>query len=148
MKLFDVNVLIYAHRSDQPEHAFFRDYLNDQINTLNSFALSPLVAAAFVRIVTNPRFPNGPTPLAQALATIDAISALERCYWVGPGPRHWELTTHLCRRCNSVGKQVADAQHAAIAIEHSCVWVTRDRDFAAFTPFGLQLETVAPRLGS
>lgn len=144
MKLFDVNVLIYAHRDDQPDHAFYRDFVESHINGSDAFALSPLVAGGFVRIVTNHAFPNGATPLAQALATIESMAALEHCHWTGPGHRHWQLMADLCRRCGSTGKRVADAQHAAIAIEHGCQWVTRDRDFEVFTAHGLQLEILAP----
>ena len=35
--------------------------------------MSPLVAAGFVHIVTHARFPNGPTPLAQALTVVESL---------------------------------------------------------------------------
>ena len=58
--------------------------------------------------------------------------------------RHWEHTRDLCRQCSCSGKAVADAQHAAIAIEHACEWVTRDRDFEKFVPHGLKLTLLEP----
>ncbi len=39
---------------------------------------------------------------------------------------------------------MADAQHAAVAIENGCVWVTRDADFTSFVPHGLRLEILEP----
>lgn len=144
MKLFDVNVLIYAHREDQEHHEFYRNAVESSINGDEPIALSFLTAAGFVRVVTHPRFPNGPTPLAQALAVIDALAALDQCHWVGAGARHWELMSRLCRNCNCTGKQVADAQHAAVAIEHACEWITRDHDFHAFVPHGLTLSLLEP----
>jgi predicted nucleic acid-binding protein len=39
---------------------------------------------------------------------------------------------------------VADAQHAAVAIENACQWITRDRDFDRFVPHGLKLQVVEP----
>ena len=51
---------------------------------------------------------------------------------VGPGPRHWELLTEICRTTGATAKLIADAQHAAIAIEHGCTFVTTDSDFARF----------------
>ena len=144
MKLFDANVLIYAHREDQEHHAFYRTALESAINSGESFALSSLAAAGFVRNVTHPRFPNGPTPLAQALAVVDAFAALNHCHWVSPGARHWELMSRLCRNCNCTGKQVADTQHAAVAIEHACEWITRDRDCLAFAPHGLSVSVLEP----
>lgn len=144
MKMFDVNVLIYAHREDQLHHPFYREYVEEVIESGELFALSPLVAAGFVRIVTNAAFPNGPTPLAQALAVVDNIASVESCYWTPPGTRHWQLVSLLCRQCHCTGKMVSDAQHAAIAIEHASIWVTRDDDFQAFLQHGLQLELVRP----
>lgn len=108
------------------------------------FGLSTLVAAGFVRVVTHPEFPNGATPLPQALSVIDGLAATPRCHWVGPGRRHWSEFARLCRECGSVGKRVADAQHAAVAIEHACEWVSRDRDFAAFASQGLKFELLEP----
>jgi predicted nucleic acid-binding protein len=55
----DVNVLVYAHRADDPSHAFYRDWLERLAAGPEPFALSPLVVGAFVRLVTNVRaFPG------------------------------------------------------------------------------------------
>jgi predicted nucleic acid-binding protein len=35
-------------------------------------------------------------------------------------------------RERATGKLVADAYHAALAIEHGCEWVTADGDFSRF----------------
>ena len=144
MKLFDVNVLIYAHRADQEHHGFYRQFVEDLANGSDSFGLSPLTAAGFVRIVTNPKFPNGPTPLAQAVSVVDSLAALRHCVWTPPGKRNWELTRDLCNKCSCSSKNVADAQHAAIAIEHACEWITRDTDFLRFVPHGLKLQLLEP----
>lgn len=144
MILFDVNILIYAHREDQAHHAFYRGRLESVLNGSPAFGLTPLVAGGFVRIVTHPRFPNGPTPLNQALAVIDGLMAQPNSHWVSPGARHWELVAALCRQTGCYGKAVADAQHAAIAIEHACTWASRDRDFMAFAAQGLRFEEWSP----
>lgn len=144
MILFDTNVLIYAHREDQTEHAFYREWLETTVKRGTLFGLSPLVAGGFVRVVTHPRFPNGPTPLAQALAVVDSLASVTYCRWLSPSNRHWELVSNLCRETLASGKLVADAQHAALAIEHACTWVTRDADFERFTKAGLKLDILAP----
>jgi hypothetical protein len=144
MTLFDVNVLIYAHRVDQAHHDFYRRFLEDLVNGSEAFGLSPLIAVGFVRIVTNPKFPRGPTPLAQAVAVVESLSALGHCIWAPPGRRHWELTRDLCNKCACTGKAVADAQHAAVAIEHASEWITRDQDFKRFVPHGLKLRILEP----
>ena len=144
MKLFDVNILIYAHRQDQTHHAFYRSRLESMINGPDAFGLSTLVAAAFLRIVTHRGFPNGPTPLSQALAVVESMANLPHCYWINPGSRHWQLLAELCRSSQCTGKHVSDAQHAAVAIENACTWVTRDEDFSSFTRHGLRLELLEP----
>jgi len=144
MKMPDVNVLVYAHREDEATHAFYRGWLEDLVSSGLPFGLSALVAAAFVRVVTHPRFHAHPTPLSVALATVEQLREVPGCRWLLPGVRHWEITALLCRKTRATGKQVADAQHAALAIEHGCQWVTRDDDFADFAPHGLEWEHLLP----
>ena len=144
MKLFDVNVLIYAHRADQKHHDYYRQLVEELVNGADSFGLSPLTAVGFLKIVTHPRFPNGPTPLPQAVSVIESLTTFNHCQWTLPGKRHWELTRDLCTKCACSGKNVADAQHAAIAIEHASELVTRDTDFHRFVPHGLKLLMAEP----
>ncbi len=133
----DVNILIYAHREDERTHEAYREWLEQLVNGREPFALSTLAAVGFVRIVTNARIYRATTPLPAALATIDAIAAARRCQLLGPGPRHWQLFAQVSREAGAVGKAVADAQHAAVAIEHGARWVSRDADFARFERSGL-----------
>jgi predicted nucleic acid-binding protein len=108
------------------------------------FALSTEVATAFERIVTQTRYPAGPTPLPQALAVIDSLRQTPGCRMLAPGDRHWELFRHLCDISQATGKRVGDAKHAALALEHGCTWVTRDDDFEDFVSAGLRLEMLRP----
>jgi len=144
MKMPDVNILVYAHRTEERTHVFYRNWLETLVNAEAPFALSALVAVAFVRIVTNHRFHITPTPLPVACSVIDRLREAAGCRWLLPGVRHWELTAMLCRKCEAHGKQVADAQHAALAMEHGCRWVTRDDDFGSFAAHGLEWEYLSP----
>jgi hypothetical protein len=144
MRMPDVNILVYAHRIEDPDHAFYRDWVERLANGTQPFALSLLVAVAFVRIVTHPAFAPRPTPLPQALAVIDSLAALDHCVRLNPGDNHWRLVKTLCEVSAARGKLVADAQHAAVALEHGCTWVTRDADFDLFRPSGLRIEMVSP----
>jgi hypothetical protein len=85
-----------------------------------------------VRIVTNPRIFGTPTPLATALEFIDEIHARPTCVRLRPGAEHWSIFAKLCRTTAATGKLVADAYHAALAIEHGCELATTDGDFARF----------------
>lgn len=140
----DVNILVYAHRKDECAHEFYRDWLESLANSAAPFGLSALVAVAFVRIVTNPRFHDDPTPLSVAVETINQLREVPGCRWLLPGERHWDLTEKLCLKTGAAAKRVADAQHAAVAIEHDCQWVTRDGDFADFSAHGLDWEQLVP----
>jgi uncharacterized protein len=140
MRMPDVNVLVYAHRADERSHSRYSRWLEDLINGSEPFALSVLVAVGFVRIVTNEHIYSDPTPITSALAAIDQIAGHPRCRLATPGSDHWKRVSDLCRGVAATGKLVADAQHAALALSEGCTWVTRDRDFERFTPFGLRWE--------
>jgi len=147
MIAFDVNILIYAHRKDQLEHSYYKERMQRTVNKSTAWGLSPYVAGGFVRIVTHPGFPNGPTPLPQALAVIETMMFQPNAHWLLPGKRHWELVARLCRSTHATGKAIADAQHAAVAIEHACTWVSRDSDFFKFEAEGLRFDHWAPKSG-
>ena len=85
-----------------------------------------------IRVLTNSRVFDPPMPLVDALAFVDALRAQPRAVSLRPGERHWELFTTLCRDGNVRGNLVADAYHAALAIETGAEWITTDRDFARF----------------
>jgi predicted nucleic acid-binding protein len=63
---------------------------------------------------------------------VDALRAQPRAVALRSGERHWELFTSLCRSGDARGNLVADAYHAALAIEAGAALVTTDRDFARF----------------
>ena len=140
----DVNVLVYAHRSDERDHAAYRKWLEETVNNERPFALSVLIAVAFVRLVTNGRIFDPPTPLDVAIAAIDQLAEHPRCRVVFPGPGHWRDVARLSCATAATGKHVADAQHAALAIAEGCTWVTPDDDFAKFAPHGLAWQHLVP----
>lgn len=144
MRMPDVNVLIYAHRAEDPAHSFYRQWLEKLATGPEPFALSLEVAVSFVRVITHPRYPSGPTPLPQAMAVIESLRQMPGCRLLAAGERHWEIFRRLCEEVGAAGKRVADARHAALALEHGCTWVTRDADFLDFVPSGLRLELLTP----
>jgi len=133
MLMPDVNVLIYAHRADaHPEHDAFARWLIDLATGSEPFALSGLVLSGVVRIVTNPRVFKRPSTLDEVFAFTGELLRRPGVRLVSPGQRHWAIFEKLCRDSGASGKLVADAYHAALAIEHGCTWVTTDGDFARF----------------
>lgn len=132
MILPDVNVLVYAFRSDLPEHDAHRNWLRGALESESRFAVSELVMSGFLRVVTSARVFVRPDRLEDALAFVEAIRTRPNCTTVKPGARHWPIFVRLCREANAKGPLVADAYHAALAIEAGCEWITTDRDFARF----------------
>jgi hypothetical protein len=138
----DVNVLVYAHREELPEHAASRRWLEELVSSDAAFGLADAVLSGFLRIVTHPRVFNTPTPLVDALEFTSALRRQPNRVPLEPGPRHWDIFERLCRESGAKGNLVADAYLAALAIESGCEWVTTDRDYSRFPglrwrhPFG------------
>ena len=132
MILPDVNVLVYAHREDAPDHAAYRGWLESVINGAQAYGMCDLVLSGFLRVVTHPRIFDQPSGLDQALAFVADIRNQPNCVPVRPGPRHWSIFEHLCRTANVKGNLVPDAYLAALAIESGSEWITTDRDYSRF----------------
>ena len=143
MLMPDVNVLVYAHREDEAWHELYAGWLSQTIDGPEPFALSVLVAVGFLRIVTNPRIYEDPTPLPVAIAAIEQLAAHPRCRLAIPSASHLEDVARLCRGVGATGKLVSDAQHAALAIAEGATWVSRDSDFGRFEQSGLRWQHLA-----
>ena len=132
MQLCDVNVLVYAHREDVPDHEQYRTWLEDLINGPEAYGVSDQVLSGFVRVATHPRVFDPPSPLEQVLDFVERIRSQPNAASLAPGPRHWGLFVELCRNCEARGSLVPDAWLAALAIESGSEWITTDRDFSRF----------------
>lgn len=132
MLIPDVNVLVGAYRTDAAHHDALREWLESAVNGRESVGLSDAVLCGFVRVVTHPRVFIDPTPLEVALSQAQGLRDAPGALRVVPGQRHWPIFEELCRRGSVRGNLVADAAHAATAIEAGATWVSLDRDFARF----------------
>ena len=132
MILPDVNVLLYAFRSDCPDHAKYRTWLRSIVNGEMAYGMSPQVLGSVVRLATHPRIFARPSRLEEALTLSTTLLEQPHCQIVQPGPRHWRIFCELCRRAHASGNLIQDAWFAALAIEAGCEWITVDRDYARF----------------
>ena len=132
MILADVNVLIYAFRKDSAQHEVCRPWLDKIVAGDAQFGMSPLVLGAVIRITTNPRIFEQPSPAAEVFAYCDDLLGQPHCEIVRPGERHWSIFKQLCTETGTRGPRTTDAWFAALAIEHGCIWITCDRDYARF----------------
>ncbi len=134
MQMPDVNVLVYAHREGTPQHKKYAAWLTELATGLEPFALSEPVMQGFVRVVTNSKIFSPASTSKQAFQFLDALMDRPTCTVLRPGSQHWVIFRQLCEAGDLRNKLVADAAHAALAIETGCEWVTADTDFARFAP--------------
>ncbi len=139
----DVNVLVAAYRTDDQRHDEVRGWLEEAINGPEIVGLSDSVAAGFLRVATHPKIFARPTPLDQALTQLESLWAADGVVRVTPGRSFPVVFARLCREADARGNLVADAAHAATAIEAGATWVSLDRDFARFAGLSWKLPTPA-----
>lgn len=132
MILLDVNILVHGMRVDAPRHSEFKSWLDERVGALEPFGIADIVLSGALRVLTHPRVFIPPTPLAPALAFVNALRQAPNCVVVNPGVRHWQIFSDLCRSSSARGNLIPDAYLAALAIESGCEWITTDRDFSRF----------------
>jgi uncharacterized protein len=130
--LADVNIFVYAFRTDAVDHEKYRDWLEEQVNSPQAFGVASVALSGFIRIVTHPQVFSDPASLDEAICFAETLRGLPNCVDVRPGPRHWEIFSDLCRKANARGNLIPDAYLAALAIESGSEWITADRDYARF----------------
>ncbi|MQA91201.1 MAG: PIN domain-containing protein [Gemmatimonas sp.] len=132
MLLCDVNVFVYAHREDAPDHERYRTWLEGVMNGDEAYVVSELVLSGFLRVVTHPKVFAVPSPLDAALEFAEQVRSQPHCVVAAAGLRHWDIFTRLCRQAGAKGNRIPDAYLAALAIESGSEWVTSDRGFARY----------------
>lgn len=132
MKLFDVNILLYAFREDRSEYAEVRPWFENVIRSDEPFGLADLVLSGFLRVVTHPRVYNPPSHPRKAMAFVDYLRNRPNYLAINPGARHWGIFGKLYTQADVKGNRVPDAYLAALAIEHGCEWISCDRDFSRY----------------
>ena len=132
MLLADVNVLLGAHRKDDPAHGLLNSWLEERLDGSEPFGVSELVLSAVVRVATNHgAFPHPATPQV-VLTFCEQVRSSPASRIIAPGPRHWDIFAELVRTTRARANVVPDAYLAALAIENRARFVTRDRGFARF----------------
>ncbi len=132
----DVNVLVAASRSDHPHHAVARSWLEEALAAAErgaAFTLMPMVIASVLRLVTSAKIFVQPTPIADAVAFVDAILAMPGVE-LAPLGTEWPKLRQLCLDRQLNGNDLPDAWLAA-AVEHQAEHlVSFDREFKKLLP--------------
>lgn len=132
MILPDVNVLIYAFRSDSDRHSEYKTWLESVINGPSAYGMAPQVLASVVRICTHPRIFARPSACDDVFEFCQVLLEQPHATVITPGERHWSIFENICRRSKATGNLAQDAWYAALAVESGCEWITTDGDYARF----------------
>ena len=127
----DVNVLIAASRSDHPHHKTAYACLDDAIAACvngASLRLMPMVAASFLRLVTNSKIFVYPTPVKEAVGFLDALVTKPGVEMPALGAE-WPLFRQLCVEKKLTANDIPDAWLAAAVLQLGEHLVTFDVDF-------------------
>ena len=132
MKLWDVNLWVYAFRKDSPLHEESRRELKIGYSQEEGFLFSPYVAASFLRIVTNPKIFKVPSSIEEAWEFIDFVESQPLARHKGADDMTYGIFKHICLVHGAAGNVVPDAFLAALAIRYNCEFVTADGEFLRY----------------
>jgi toxin-antitoxin system PIN domain toxin len=132
----DTNILVYAHREDGPFHQAATTCLSSLAESNASWAIPWPCLHEFLAIVTHPRIFDPPTPLALALAQVDAWLEAPSLVLLTESDQHWAELRALLAAGHVTGQRVHDARVAALCRQHGVreLW-SADRDFGRFANF-------------
>lgn len=132
MILVDINLLLYAHVKDAPQHQAARAWLDGQLNGPVQIGLPWLSLLGFLRIVTNPRATTPASTMANAMDQVRAWLSRDNVWSPQPTDRHAEILASLLIGARVTRDLTSDAHLAALAIEHGLTLCSADADFARF----------------
>jgi len=129
----DTNLLVYAHRADSTWHRPAAARLRKLAEGRAAWAIPWPCVHEFLAIVTHPRIYDPPTPLAKAVAQVDAWLESPALALLAEGHDHWQVLRDVVRAGRVTGPQIHDARVAALCSAHGVreIW-SADRDFGRF----------------
>ena len=128
----DVNVLVAAFRPNHPQHRPARAWLTHALQACEgggTVELLPMVAAGFLRLVTNRKVFPVPAAPQQAVEFLRSITAVPGVSMPHLGTE-WGNFEKLCVDLNLAGDDIPDAWIAAAVTAAGLHLVTFDTDFA------------------
>ncbi len=132
MLFVDVNVLIYAHRQESPDHAQYAAWIESARSGEETLGLADAVLGGFLRIVTNHRIFRDPTPLDTALDYVRGLQLSPSAIRAEPTNRVWGIFAELAKDVGARANTIPDTFLAAAAIDLNATMVTADKGFAKF----------------
>jgi toxin-antitoxin system PIN domain toxin len=143
----DTNLLVYAHRSDSPDHQRAAACVRELAETAR-WAIPWACVCEFFAIVTHPRIYRPASTSAQALVQVEKWLASPGVSLLGETADGWLVLRDLIERSKIVGPLIHDARVAALCIQHGVaeLW-SCDRDFSRFPALRVVNPLVPTRAG-
>lgn len=133
MIALDTNILVYAHRVDNPFHTAAAPLVCQLAEGKAAWAIPWPCLHEFYNIATNPRIHPVPTPVEVAIRQIDFWLESPALVVLAETEQHWPQLRELIERGKVTGAMAHDARIAAICLSHGVreLW-SADRDFSRF----------------
>lgn len=129
----DTNILVHADREESALHATALRAVRMLAEGDEAWAIPVFCIGEFIRVVSHDRLFDPPTPIMDAVDSIDSLLSSPSSRLLLPGDRYLRLFRSLIEESRVQGNLVFDAQIAAVCLEHGATTLlTEDRDFARF----------------
>jgi len=132
MIVLDANILLYAYDTTSLHHDAARGWIEQVLSSGEAVGIPWQTAAAFLRVVTNPRLPGERFTITQAVGVVEQWLDQPNVKALAPGEHHWPLLRQMMVEGQTRGPLITDAQLAALTIECGGILHTTDRDFTRF----------------
>jgi toxin-antitoxin system PIN domain toxin len=129
----DTNILVYAHRADADWHERAAEAVRNLAEGAEPWAIPWPCLHEFLAIVTHARIFRTPTPLAAAIAQVEAWLGSPTLTLLAEGESYWRVLQALLGEGRVTGPRVHDGRIAALCLSHGVreLW-SSDRDFSRF----------------
>jgi toxin-antitoxin system PIN domain toxin len=129
----DTNILVYADREESALHAAALRALRLLAEGDEAWAIPVFCVGEFLRVISHDRLFDPPTPVLDAMDSVESLLASPSARLLVPGDRYLRLLRGMVEESHVHGNLVFDAQIAAVCLEHGATTLlTEDRDFARF----------------
>ena len=129
----DTNILVYAHREDSPFHKQAFRCIAELAESRASWSIPWPCLHEFMAITTNPKIFSPPSPLAAAVAQVEAWLESPSLVLISEEREYWSILQRIINASKATGPLVHDARIAALCLSHGIKeLLTADRDFGRF----------------
>ena len=129
----DTNILVYAHREDSPFHKQAFRCIAELAESRASWSIPWPCLHEFMAITTHPKIFSPPSPLAAAVAQVEAWLESPSLVLLSEAGDHWSILQRIINASKATGPLVHDARIAALCLSHGVKeLLTADRDFGRF----------------